>query len=88
MAKQTPGVYLSFLQQDGSHAVARIADARLAYADLLASDIFEDAVYAGMVAFVGAGYEDSETVYATLYQVAPSGQIDWSECFPIDGPSA
>lgn len=85
---QPSGIYLSFPQQDGSHAVAKIAGERLPYADLLASDIFEDAVYAGMAAFVGAGYEDSETVYATLYQVAPSGGLDWSQCFPIDGPNA
>lgn len=47
-----------------------------------------DADMAGMEAFVMAGYEDSETVYATLYQIAPNGGLVTSECYPISGPEA
>lgn len=47
-----------------------------------------DAEMAGMESFAMAGYEDSETVYATLYQIAPNGGLAHSECFPISGPEA
>jgi hypothetical protein len=47
-----------------------------------------DAEIAGMEAFVMAGYEDAETVYATLYQIAPNGGLVTSECYPISGPEA
>lgn len=45
-----------------------------------------DAEMAGMEAFVMAGYEDGETVYATLYQIAPNGGLAYSDCYTICGP--
>lgn len=47
-----------------------------------------DAEIPAMEAFVLAGYEDGETVYATLYQIAPNGGLAHSECYPISGPEA
>jgi hypothetical protein len=47
-----------------------------------------DAELAGMESFVLAGYETMDTVYATLYQIAPNGGLAHSECFTIDGPEA
>lgn len=47
-----------------------------------------DAELAGMESFVLAGYDDDETAYATLYQLAPNGGLVSSECFPISGPEA
>lgn len=49
-------------------------------------DAREDADDKGRVSFMLAGYETMETVYATLYQIAPNGGLAHSECFPISGP--
>ena len=48
----------------------------------------EDALDAGMVGFIQAGYEDSETVDGTLYQIASNGGLVHSEQFTIYGPEA
>lgn len=86
---QTPGIYLSVPTADnGEPIAAKIAHDRIAYADLLKSDVYEDAVYVGMETFVELGYGDRDTVYATLYQIGEAGRFDWSVCLPIDGPEA
>ena len=48
----------------------------------------EDAIDAGMVAFMQAGYEDSEEVFGTLYAIAPNGGLVHSEMFTVSGPEA
>ncbi len=48
----------------------------------------EDAVEAGHVAFVQAGYEMMDMCLATLYAIAPNGGLAHSECFEVYGPEA
>ena len=52
------------------------------------ADAREEAGDEGMAHFYAAGYEDSETVYGTLYALTARGGLAHSECFPISGPTA
>ncbi|MCC7464474.1 MAG: hypothetical protein IT480_18670 [Gammaproteobacteria bacterium] len=52
------------------------------------ADAREEAGDEGMVRFYEAGYEDDETVCATLYALGTNGGLAHSECFPISGPNA
>lgn len=81
MARQTAGFFLS-VPVDGQTdpIIARLDRA------MTIDEAREDADNAGRCYFIGAGYESSETVYATLYQIATSGGLAHSECFPICGP--
>ncbi len=85
---RTPGVWLDVPSNSGRHGIAFLSHDQVAFAGALHADIFEDAVYTGQSIFVALGYEDADTVYATLYQIAPNGGLSWSECFPIAGPEA
>lgn len=83
MARQTAGFYLSV-------PVYGLVDpiiTRLSAATTL-DEAREDAIEAGHVAFVQAGYESMDECYATLYQISQDGGLAHSDCFPIFGPDA
>lgn len=82
MTKQVAGFFLSVPQYDGPHIITRLADATSM------DEAREDAIEAGHIAFMAAGYEDMDMCFATLYQIAPSGGLAHSECFEIYGPEA
>lgn len=87
-AGRTEGFWLSVpVYGQPDPIIVRLGHERLGDAETLAEAVV-DAEDAGREAFMQAGYEDSETVYATLYQIGPRGGLIHSECFPISGPDA
>ena len=87
-AGRTEGIWLDVTSPSGRHEIAQLSTERMAYDALLASDFYDDVAMAGQQIFQILGYEDADTTYATLYQVAPSGRLDWSNCFAISGSEA
>lgn len=81
-AGRTEGFWLSVPAIEGGRILNQLADATTW------TEATEDADLAGLESFVLAGYEDSETVYATLYQIGADGGLVRSECYPISGPEA
>ena len=81
---RTTGFWLSIpnLLNGAEPVITRLPDATTM------DEAREDAIEAGHIAFTEAGYETMDTVYATLYQIAPNGGLAHSECFTIDGPEA
>jgi hypothetical protein len=83
MARQAAGFYLS-VPVDGqvNPIIAALPDAATL------DEAREDAIEAGHLAFVAAGYETMDMCYATLYRIAPNGGLAHSECFEVYGPEA
>lgn len=88
MIGREAGIWISVPTRTGSPLIEQLSDdnapAGMRYSERLADEAADQA----RQLFVAAGYEDDETVYATLYRIAPNGDLAWSQAYPIDGPDA
>lgn len=83
MARQAAGFYLSTpVYGSIDPIITRLEDATTM------DEAREDAIEAGHISFMAAGYESMDMAYGTLYQIAPNGGLAHSECFEIYGPDA
>jgi hypothetical protein len=83
------GIYISVPTRTAAPLIKKISDDDVPPAHLLYSEeIADEAGDQARLLFVAAGYEDDETVWATLYKIAPNGGLEWSQAYPIDGPAA
>jgi hypothetical protein len=82
------GIYISVPTRTGTPLTEQLSDDYAPEGMLYSERLADEAADQGRQLFVAAGYEDDETVWATLYKIAPNGGLEWSQAYPINGPAA